>query len=161
MAEVEKKAKLTPKCELFCKLYASDREFFGNGLQSYAEAYGLDLSDKKDYGVARSASSRLLTNVDVLARIDELLELGPLNDSFVDKRLGFWITQMNDPSASIQAIKEYNKLKARITEKVENLVTADVTSNGATIGDAHSLAAAFIDYAKNVSQIPEGTGADS
>ena len=36
--------KLTPQQELFCQLYAGDREFFGNGVQSYIEAYNVDTS---------------------------------------------------------------------------------------------------------------------
>jgi hypothetical protein len=31
--------KLNPKQEQFCQLYASDREFFGNGVESYIEVY--------------------------------------------------------------------------------------------------------------------------
>lgn len=40
-AEIES-LKLTPKQLLFCRLYASDREFFGNGVQSYIEAYHIN-----------------------------------------------------------------------------------------------------------------------
>ena len=38
--------KLTPQQELFCQLYAGDREFFGNGVQSYIEAYKVDTTKK-------------------------------------------------------------------------------------------------------------------
>ena len=31
--------KLSPQQERFCNLFASDQEFFGNGVQSYIEAY--------------------------------------------------------------------------------------------------------------------------
>jgi hypothetical protein len=34
--------KLTLKQQVFCTLYSSDREFFGNGVQSYVEAYQVD-----------------------------------------------------------------------------------------------------------------------
>jgi hypothetical protein len=35
--------KLNPKQELFCELYATDREFFGNGVQSSIEAYDVSV----------------------------------------------------------------------------------------------------------------------
>ena len=97
-------------------MYASEREFFGNGTQSYIEAY----NPKREgnwYASVRADASRLLTNDNILKRIDELLEIG-LNDGFVDKRLGFWITQMAYPGTSMEAIREYNKLKKRINEKL-------------------------------------------
>ena len=76
---------LNPKQEKFCLLYASDKEFFGNGVQSYIEAY-----EPKEvgnwYATARSNASQLLTNTNILRRIDELLEI-EINNSFVDKRL--------------------------------------------------------------------------
>lgn len=112
-------SKLNPQQELFCKLYASDREFFGNGTQAYIEAYNVNTSDPRAYNSARSAAGRLLTNVAILARINEYLEDLVLNDSHVDKQLGFWITQKESPQASVAAIKEYNALKHRITKKLE------------------------------------------
>lgn len=111
-------AGLNPKQLLFCKLYASDKEFFGNGVESYAEAYNFDLTARKgNYEIAKSAASRLLTNVNVLAHINELLEEGGLNDAFVDKQLHFVITQNAEFSSKVAAIREYNKLKQRITDK--------------------------------------------
>lgn len=115
-AIVPKAKNLTQKQELFAQLYASDREFFGNGVESYIEAYDVDLSKPNAYNSAGSAASRLLRNVKVLERINELLELGQLNDEFVDKQLAFVITQNADFSAKIQGIREYNKLKRRITD---------------------------------------------
>lgn len=111
--------KLNPKQELFCKLYASDREFFGNGTDSYIEAYDIDITKKGAYMAAAASASRLLKNVKVLARIDQLLDNSVLNDQHVDKQLGFWITQKASPQASVAAIREYNKLKSRILDKSE------------------------------------------
>ncbi len=105
--------------ELFCKLYASDEEFFGNGVQAYIEAYKPDTSKPNWYKTCLSAASRLLTNVKVIDRINELLEEQGLNDAFVDKQLKFIITQHADFSSKMAAIREYNKLKARITDKSE------------------------------------------
>lgn len=111
---------LNPKQELFCQLYATNRDMFGNGVEAYAEAYDLDMSKGPDYNTARTNASRLLTNANILKRIDELLELGPLNNTTVDKQLAFVITQNADLSSKVAAIREYNKLKARITEKIDH-----------------------------------------
>lgn len=119
-----KKDKLNPKQEKFCQVYATDREFFGNGVESYMEAYGVDKSKKNWYKVAQSSASRLLSNAIICERINELLENTGLNDEFVDKQLRFLLTQHADFNAKAQAIREYNKLKQRITEKT------DVTSGG-------------------------------
>jgi len=116
--------KLTPQQEMFCQFYAGDREFFGNGVQSYIEAYQPDQSKPNWYRTARSRASELLTKPNILERIDEIFEAHGLNDQFVDKQLEKLIVQDADFSTKMKAIAEYNKLKARITEK------KDITSGG-------------------------------
>lgn len=116
---------LNAKQEFFCELYASDKEFFGNGVEAYMEAYDLHSGDPKDYNTARTNASRLLTNANILKRIDELLHLGPLNTSFVDKQLAFVITQNADLGSKVSAIREYNKLEQRITEKIDHTTKGD------------------------------------
>jgi phage terminase small subunit len=115
---------LTPKQEKFCQLYASDREFFGNGTQSYIEAYDVNMSRPGAYKSAMASASRLLSNVKILQRIDELMEI-TLNDAHVDKQLGFWITQKASPQASVAAIKEYNALKQRVVKKIDATLHGD------------------------------------
>lgn len=104
--------------ERFCELYATDREFFGNGVETYLEVYDINRSKPNWYKTACSAASRLLGNVKVIDRINQLLEEGGLNDAFIDKQLHFLITQHTDFSSKMRAIQEYNKLKGRIKEKV-------------------------------------------
>lgn len=116
--------KLNPKQELFCKLYASDREFFGNGVQSYIEAYNIDLSQKGAYLSAKANANKLLTKDYILKRIDELFEAHGLNDTFVDKQLEKLIIQDADFKTKVSAIKEYNALKSRIKNNL------DITSGG-------------------------------
>lgn len=115
----KKTTNLTPKQELFCRLYASDREFFGNGVQSYIEAYGVDLTKKGAYLVARVEASKLLTKPNILKRIDEIFEGGGLNNSYVDKQLEKLITQDADFKSKLGAIKEYNTLHSRIQKKID------------------------------------------
>ncbi len=113
--------------EKFCQLYATDREFFGNGVQSYIEAYDPDTTKPNWYKTACSSASQLLSNIKVIARINEILEETGLNDAFTDKQLSFLIAQHSSFDAKLGAIKEYNKLKARITDKL------DVTTKGQPI----------------------------
>lgn len=120
--------KLNLKQELFCQLYTSEKEFFGNGVQAYVEAYDPDTSKPNWYKTCVSAASRLLTNVKVIDRINELLEEQGLNDSFVDKQLKFIITQHADFGSKMAAIREYNKLKSRITDKTDINITGVTVS---------------------------------
>lgn len=125
---IEQKEKLTLQQEAFCKLYVSpDKDFFGNGVESYLEVFNVDRSKKNWYKTACSLASRLLSNDKVCERINQLLEDGGLNDQFVDKQLLFMITQHADGNMKLGALREYNKLKQRIVER------QDVTSKGERI----------------------------
>jgi len=124
MAKKIVKDDLQLKQEKFCQLYATDIEFFGNGVETYLGIYDIDRSKPNWYKTACSAASRLLSNVKVIDRISELLEEQGLNDVFVDKQLKFLLTQYADFTSKLGAIREYNKLKQRITEKSEvNVIT--------------------------------------
>ena len=107
---------LNQEQEAFCQLYATDREFFGNGVQSYIEAYWPDNTEKNWYKTACVNSSKLLSNAKIISRINELLEEWWLNDQNVDKQLSFLITQHSELGNKLWAIKEYNRLKARVIE---------------------------------------------
>lgn len=117
-----KQKPLNPKQEKFANLYATDKEFFGNGVQSYIEAYDPDTSKSTWYKTACISASQLLSNIRVCTRITQLLEEGGLNDQHVDKQLLFIITQFDDKSTKLAAIREYNKLKQRINEKTDVVV---------------------------------------
>lgn len=143
-----KELKLTPKQLRFCELYATDREFFGNGVQSYAGAYNIDLSQKKGYNTARANSSALLTNTDIMSCINLLFEAHGLNDTFVDKQLERLIIQDADFKTKLGAIKEYNSIKGR------NKNNLDITSNG------DQLRGVLVEFAKPVKQ-KDGQSKDS
>lgn len=104
--------------ERFCQIWTTDVEFFGNGVKSYGLVYGLDLSDQKEYHVAKACAARLLTNAILLERIGELIEVF-ITDQLVDKELGTVIKQNADFSSKVAAIREYNRVKGRITNKVK------------------------------------------
>lgn len=118
VAEESVGKKLTKRQLLFCKLFVSE-DFYGNGTQAYLEVYDIDHSKPNWYKTATAAAARLLANVRVCAQINKLLEDGGLNDNFVDKQLLFLLTQNADYTNKAAAIREYNKLKSRITDKVE------------------------------------------
>ena len=75
MKKQTKKKKLTLKERAFCELYASDREFFGNGVQSYIAAYQPKKTNPNWYKSARMYASDLLTKPNICAAINEILEL--------------------------------------------------------------------------------------
>lgn len=103
---------LNAREEMFCQLFATDREFFCNGVQSYIEAYDVEPAKYKSASVL---ASRLLGKAKIQKRINELVELGELNDTFVDKQLAKVIVQDVHLPAKVQGIREYNTLKKRTT----------------------------------------------
>lgn len=115
----ESKKKLTKKQELFCKLFATNREFFGNGTQAYAMAYNIDLSQRGKISIAKASASRLLTYDYISDYINKLIDIGGLNDKRVDKELLFLIEQNANFNVKLGAIKEYNSLRKRILQREE------------------------------------------
>jgi hypothetical protein len=113
---------LNQKQELFCEYYSSHKEFFGNWVQAYLEVFDIDRSKPNWYKTACVCASQLLSNPKVYIRVNELLEEQWLNDQFVDKQLLFLISQQEDKTNKLSAIKEYNKLKQRITDKIDHKV---------------------------------------
>ena len=111
--------------EEFCRLFASDREFMGNGVQSYIESFEPDESKKNWYQTARTQSHRLLTNVHINGRIAHLIE-AELNDFQADKQLSFLVAQNAEMSVKLGAIKEYNALKQRVVKKIEGNLTGEI-----------------------------------
>lgn len=128
-AEIKEKIEtsLSPAEERFCQLYVSDVEFYGNGTQSYIEAFEVEIikgnprkdskRNQKTIEAVREAAKTLLMNTYILNRIDELLEEGGFNDQQADKTLQFLMTQRSDLRVALGAAEAYNKLKARIQEK--------------------------------------------
>lgn len=108
---------LNEKQKMFCFLYIHDKECFGNATKTYQKAYGVT------YAIAKASGTRLLSNVSIRGFINS--ELDRLFDTKeVDRELTRAMYQDKDISGKVSAIKEFNKLKQRITEKM------DVTSLG-------------------------------
>lgn len=119
------KKKLTKKQELFCKLFATNREFFGNGTQAYAKAYNIDLTKRGKLSIAKASASRLLTYDYISDRINKLIEIGGLSDKRVDKELLFLIEQNANFNVKLGAIKEYNSLRKRLLYREEIKPTSE------------------------------------
>lgn len=113
MAKKDLKFALNAEQRKFCEIYVSE-EFFCNWVNAYIEAYNIDTSKKGAYDSAKAMAYNMLSQKNVLNYIDSILELGGLNDSYVDKQLHKLISQDADKTAKLWAIKEYNTLKARI-----------------------------------------------
>lgn len=137
------------KWELFAHLYSGhhNSQLFGNGTQCYSLAYGYtdkiaaaqemieELTSKGEAGYtvkvkAQEASirrmrnlcsveaARLLVNPRIRNRCDWLLE-NMISSDFADRELQFVIAQRQDLQAKVQAIKEHNRVKQRVSDKVE------------------------------------------
>ena len=112
----------------FCEFYVS-KEFFANGVEAYGEAYNVDITGK-GYFHAKSNACKLLTNAYILKYINQLFDGAGLNDEFVDKQLLLTITQNADLGSKVAAVREYNKLKARITDKLDLTTKGKQISSG-------------------------------
>lgn len=150
---------LSQKQEMFCQYYTGPERTFGNGVYSYAEAYGYDFESlnhsnavfdpitfkvitpsdyDRAYNVCGAASWRLLKNVKINNRIIKLLNESMTNES-VDAELIKIIKHAPKPSDRISAIREFNALNQRITKKL------DVTTKGESLNieDRNKVAGAI------------------
>lgn len=143
-------AKLSPRQELFCRLYTQNDFLFGNATLCYAEAYGYKLEElskdavfappdekgikemiddspyNKAYFTCGVSSHWLLKNPKINDRIVDLLN-EMMTDKQVDAEIMRTMKQNTDYGAKLSAVREYNKLKARIINKT------DLTTNGKDI----------------------------
>lgn len=142
--------------DMFCNYYTSPTEFYGNGVQSYAAAYDIDLTEPGAYMSAAASASRALKNVKILRRIDSLLESRGLNDAFADKQLLFLITQNADFGSKLGALREYNKLKQRVTEKI----THEVVQAPAAINIVPAPTRAEVEHSHSIRPAAEPVDAD-
>lgn len=110
--------KINPQQKQFCDYYLS-KDFLGNGVMAYAEAYNKDLTDIKQYNVSKVEASKFLTKPNILSYLETKLEEIGFNDVHIDKQLLFIIRQNADFGSKLGAIREYNKLKSRIQDKMQ------------------------------------------
>ena len=114
--------------EIFCRYFTTAGEFYGNGVRSALHAHNLDALDQRQYRMAKTISYSYLSNEKVLKRINDLMEEGGFNDVNADKQLLFLMTQNSDYSSKLGALKEYNKLKQRVLDRMSLQVEEPVAA---------------------------------
>lgn len=137
--KIDAKVPLKPAHERFCQLYAGDSVYFNDATRSYAIAFGYELPtvEREDFtdphgpeageamqekarimNVFGAAAGRLLRSVKIQARIREVLgQL--LTDDHADSELRWLMTQRENHTAKIGALKLYAELKGRIQKKIK------------------------------------------
>jgi len=113
------KFKLTIKQERFCRLYCLSSEYFANATQSYIRAFKTEYYDAWAYNTARTESSRLLANPNILNYMRYLSDVNWFNDDAMDKELLFLCMQRQELTTKRASIRDYNEMKGRIKQKVE------------------------------------------
>nr|AKH47755.1 hypothetical protein ACD_19C00426G0134 [uncultured marine virus] len=106
--------KLNIKRDLFCKIYATDPDCMGNGTYAYMKAYNSD-----NYLVSKASANKLLQLDEITAKINTYLSDEGFNDGNMDKQLLYVANQHRDLHAKMKGIQEYNKLKKRVTDRLE------------------------------------------
>lgn len=114
---------LNERHKLFCLLYTTDAQCFGNATRSYIHAY--DLRTDKQKKSARQMGYFLLTNVYIKGYIDNLFKAVFTNKG-ADTALSELINQRKDLNARLGAIREFNKLKNRVKETPPNIGTIEI-----------------------------------
>lgn len=141
---------INPERELFCDYYTRPGDTFGVATTSYANAYGYNLDElpkddeiwktlangkkekivrssyERSYSVCAMQGGRLLKDANVLARIQKM-RVEKMTDEFVDSELMKVITQDEEKTPKVAAIREFNRLSQRVTDKL------DLTSKGESI----------------------------
>jgi hypothetical protein len=118
---------LTPQQEIFCQNFVLKEEFLGNGTRAYADAYGID-QEGNWWKTCAAGASRLLKSTKISTRINDILKV-VMNDAIVDNELGYVIAQKSDLNSKVAAIREYNKLKKRVSDLQINDVKILVLPN--------------------------------
>lgn len=77
--------------------------------------------------LCQTNGSRLLRNALVQERIAKLRVEKILTDERVDSQLADWIVDKSEPAASIAAIREFNKLRKRVTDTTKVEVNIEVS----------------------------------
>ena len=119
-------------------------EFLGNGTRAYADAYGFE-QEGNWWKTCAAGASRMLKSTKISNRINEILKV-VMNDAIVDNELGYVIAQKSDLNSKVAAIREYNKLKKRISDvtindvKVLVLPAALLQKNAIEISKPNELA---------------------
>lgn len=132
--EAVKIIELPPHRESFAQHYAKS----GNGVESYGLANGLDIESPLVYARAATMAGRWLKNVEIVARINQLLNLNDFNNESMDTTLNFIAHQKSNLKVALAAVVEYNKLKGRTNNKT-NIFNGNQFNLSAALKQANQL----------------------
>lgn len=123
---------LSLKQKLTAKYYTDiDSDTRGNKYLSYAKAFKRPLKDEKQKSSCKTLASRLFTNVDFLAFLNQKIDTTVgLDDKTVDRELKWLLLQRENHSAKVAAIREYNKLRQRYSFEYGIQIEDTVEENG-------------------------------
>ena len=137
--KAQKRQELSIKDLYFCKLYIEHDVWRGNATMCYSEAFNYNLEElskvrpkngeseyEKKHRVCRVMGARLLAKTSIQKHCNKLLKK-LFTAKAVDRELTRVMTQDEDRASKMAAIREFNKLKKRITDKL------DLTSKGQPI----------------------------
>lgn len=116
---------LQPEMIEFAKLYTSHDNLGSNGLQCAHSAYNYPHTPAGKI-LARNTAHRLLKHNQVALLMAVLLDMGDLNDTWVDGQLSMLINQNNNLQAKAKAIEIYNDIKNRVKQTIEVVHTPAV-----------------------------------
>lgn len=125
--------KLNIKQNLFCKHFIENK---GNATKAYQQAYWIKSAD-----TARTNGSKLLTNANIMKKINKIMEENGFNDVRVDFELWKTITQDENMQAKMRWIDIYNKMKKRYDETIHisNDTEISIDLSGKTVKELELL----------------------
>lgn len=108
---------LSLRHQLFVDLYTSiDNDHFANATQCYAQAYGMNKSQLRS---AHSCACKLLRDPRVVAAVNERIEDMGYSILNANRQLCRLMNQDADFPTKLGALKEFNRLTGRITDKMQ------------------------------------------
>lgn len=119
-------SELNPRQQLFCQLFTFSKGHFGNGTRAYMTAYYYKESQTR---TAKTQAHVLLTNPTIREYIKKLLREKFANIE-MDLELAKVAGQDSNLFAKMDAIKEYNKMMNRVSEKVEVTILPEPIMGG-------------------------------
>src|SRR3990167_9315395 len=102
--------------EKFCQLFARDLKLAGRPFECFMKVYKNDLEPHQTPDFVKKQVKELLTQDNIIQRVNQLLEEDGFNDQNVDKQHLFLINQHADFSTKMKGIEHYNKLKKRTND---------------------------------------------
>jgi hypothetical protein len=111
------KVSISNEQEKFCQLYARDPKLAGKPYECFMKVYKDQLEPHQTPEVVRKEAKALLTQDNIIQRINGLLEEDGFNDQNVDKQHLFLINQHGDLGVKMKGIEHYNKLKRRTSDQ--------------------------------------------